>query len=86
LATIADRIIADFDYKGWRVRLRSKMAPDAGQWFAHALLVSDDGRQRWIQPLGFRDARTFPSLTAANRAAKELARAWIDRQATASAD
>jgi hypothetical protein len=62
------------------------MAPDVGQWFAHALLVSDDGRQRWIQPLGFRDARTFPSLTAANRAAKELARAWIDRQATASAD
>jgi len=43
-------------------------------------LIRDDGRQLWIQPLGFRDARTFPSLTAANRIAKDLARAWIDRQ------
>lgn len=77
-----DGVIVDFDYKGWRVRLRSKMAPDIGQWHAHALLMCDDGRQLWIQPLGFSDARTFPSLTAANRAAKELARAWIDRQPT----
>jgi hypothetical protein len=74
-----DEVIVDFDYKGWRVRLRSKMAPDVG-WYAHALLIRDDGRQLWIQPLGFRDARTFPSLTAANRIAKDLARAWIDRQ------
>jgi hypothetical protein len=56
------------------------MDPAGGQWYSQALLVRADRGQLQIQPLGFRAAGTFPSLAAANRAAAELARQWIDKQ------
>jgi hypothetical protein len=81
-----DEGVTDFDYKGWHVRLRPKMAPGVGQWYAHALLVRTDPSGLRIQPLGFREAGTFPGLTDANRAAADLARAWIDRQGRGGAE
>jgi hypothetical protein len=66
-------------YKGWRIAVRTKNAADAEEWRVYADVSRDDAsRVRMRKPLSFKDGRTFSTENAAESAALELAKAFID--------
>lgn len=60
--------------------LRSRMTAEGTGWYAHALVVRQGPEVLVVAPLGLTGQGPFPTLEAANAAARALARAWIDRE------
>lgn len=67
-------------YKGWRVEIGSRQAPEGGGWRVYVDVTCDDKKSVRSVPLSFKDGRIFPSKNEADAAGAELARVWIDEK------
>jgi len=69
-----------FSYKGWRVEVNSRLAPEGGGWRAYVDVTYDDKQSVRSVPLSFKDGRLFPSKGEADEAGAVMARTWIDEK------
>src|SRR5690348_5545572 len=73
--------MSDFEYKRWRIELRSSKAPDADGWRAYVIVSADQGGSLRTVPLSYKDARLFPTKEAADQAGVRIAKTWINHRA-----
>ncbi len=71
-----------FEYKGWKVHVRSQHRDGERGWRTYATVTHHDDDLTVSTRLSFTDARTFPTKLKADEGGRQIACVWIDKQAT----